>query len=117
MQSSAHAQTVMLPDYGTAGERPEPDLLRADAALQHSLRQREIIGDMRELQPIGNRLFVAFCYRHLPSADRNEIIQSGHGVAICVRRRRCSPDRWQMPGSAIYQQKFRLLDFSRHSVA
>jgi hypothetical protein len=27
--------------------------------------------DMRELQPIGHRSFVAFCYRHLSPLDRN----------------------------------------------
>jgi hypothetical protein len=29
IEFSAHAQTVILPDHGTAGEHPEPDDLRA----------------------------------------------------------------------------------------
>jgi hypothetical protein len=41
MQSSAHAQTVMLPDHGTAGERPEPDDLRR--AFASAERDRVVV--------------------------------------------------------------------------
>src|SRR5271166_178273 len=54
------------------------------------------------LQPISCSLLLAFCYRHLPPPDRRGARPPDHGVGICVRRTRCSPDPCQAAGSVLY---------------
>ena len=63
---------------------PLMDDLFATAELWRPQRQTQIIGDMRELQLIGHRMFVAFCYRH--RGDH----RPRHGIAICIRHKRRS---------------------------
>ena len=66
----------------------------------HHLRR---VGVMRVLQLDSHKLFVTACRRHLPLPRRRMDHRSGDAVGIGVRQNARSPDRRQVPGSALRQ--------------